>query len=187
VELESIQFLGGNPSVREKCGDGSTRTHELTVPVAIRGPRNTVGEDGVMPARRLAGLASVVGAATALSLVFPWVRVGGRSRSSIDLIGSAGTLEIIEGGVRFAVVAAWFLIPTLVAFAMLAGAADRLRVCAGLLLPLGPALMGVLAVAALTAGRQLVWGAYVTAAGAFVTSGIALLLLRRLRHEEVSR
>ena len=42
-------------------------------------------------------------------------------------------------------------------------------------------------VAALTAGRQLVWGAYVTAVGAAVTSGIAVLLLRRLRLEEVSR
>lgn len=140
-----------------------------------------------MSARRAAGLASAVGAATALSLMLPWLRVGGRSRSSIDLIGSAGALDVIEGGVRFAVVATWFLVPGLVAFSMLAAAAGRLRACAFALLPLGPGLVAVVAGAVLTAGRLLVWGAYVTAVGAVVTTVFAVVVLRRLRTGAESR
>lgn len=140
-----------------------------------------------MSARRVAGLASAVGATTALSLVLPWVRVGGRSRSSIDLIGSAGALDVIEGGARLAVVTTWFLVPALVAFAMLAAAADRLRACALSLLPLAPGLLTVLTIAVLTARDLLVWGAYLTGIGALTTSALAVVVLRRLRTEAESR
>ena len=139
-----------------------------------------------MTARRAAGFASAAGAATALSLVLPWVRVGGRSRSSIDLIGSAGALDVIEGGVRVAVVATWFLVPALVSVAMLAAAADRPRAAALSLLPLGPGLLAVVAVATLSARSVLVWGAYLTAVAAVVTTVLAVVVLRRLRAESTS-
>lgn len=139
-----------------------------------------------MTARRAAGFASAAGAATALSLVLPWVRVGGRSRSSIDLIGSAGALDVIEGGVRVAVVATWFLVPALVSVAMLAAAADRPRAAALSLLPLGPGLLAVVAAAALSARSVLVWGAYLTAVAAVVTTVLAVVVLRRLRAESTS-
>ena len=131
--------------------------------------------------RRLAAAATIAGGAAAVALVLPWVRIGGRTRSSIDLIGSAGALELIEGGVRVAVVSTWLLVPVLVAGAMLAGAADRLGLCAALLLPLGPLLAGVIVLAAVRAGDLLVWGAYLTAACAVTATALASLLLGRRR------
>ena len=131
--------------------------------------------------RRLAAMATIAGTAAAVALVLPWVRTGDRSRSSIDLIGTAGALDVIEGSVRTGVVITWFLVPVLVAGAMLAGAADRLRLCAVLLVPLGPLLAGVILVAALRAGDGLVWGAYLTGACSAAATTLAAVVLRRLR------
>ena len=131
--------------------------------------------------RRLAALATLAGTAAAVALVLPWVRTGDRTRSSIDLIGTAGALDVIEGSVRVGVVITWFLVPVLVAGAMLAGAADRLRLGAALLVPLGPLLAGVIAFAAVRAGDVLVWGAYVTGACATAATVLAAFVLLRLR------
>lgn len=129
----------------------------------------------------LAASAVSAGFATAVSLVLPWVRIGNRSRSSIDLIGSAGTLEVIEGSVRLAVVAVWFLVPVIVAAAMVAGAGHRLRLSALLLVPLGPILAGVVILAWIVAEDALIWGAYLSAVLAIATSVLAIGVLQRVR------
>ncbi len=126
---------------------------------------------------RLTALATASGAATAVSLVLPWLRIGSRNRSSIDLIGSAGALDVIDGSVRVAVVATWFLVPLLAAAAMLAGAAGRHRLASGLLVPLAPTLAGVVILGWAVAGDGLAWGAYLTAALALTTGGLATFLL----------
>ena len=79
---------------------------------------------------RLPFVALGLGIVSTVCLVLPWVRVGTRDRSSIDLIGSAGALDIIEGATKAIVILLWFLLPLLVAAAMLALAAGRTRLLA---------------------------------------------------------
>lgn len=121
------------------------------------------------------------GFAAAVTLVFPWIRIGGRARSSIELIGSLGALDVIEGATKFAVVLAWLLTPVLVAAAMLLGASGRYRMSAALLAPLGLLLGGIVLLVFVVAGDTLAWGAYLTVVCAIAASIFALLVLVRLR------
>jgi hypothetical protein len=126
-------------------------------------------------------VAIVAGFAAAVTLVLPWIRIGSRARSSIDLIGSLGALDVIEGATKFAVVLAWLLTPVLVAAAMLVGASGRYRLSAALLAPLGLLLGGIVLLVFFVAGDTLAWGAYLTAVCAIAASVFALLVLVRLR------
>lgn len=123
--------------------------------------------------------ALLAGFAAALSLLLPWFRVGARSRSSIDLIGGLGALDVIEGPVKALVVIGWFAVPALVAAALIAGAAGRNRLAAALLLPLGPVLAGSVVAVIFVAGDVLRWGAYVAASFAIASSVSAIMVIRR--------
>ena len=76
-----------------------------------------------------------------VSLVLPWFDILGRQRSSIDIVRSASALDVLEGGALVAVLAGWLLAPILVSIALFAGAAGRHRLAAGLLTPVGVALL----------------------------------------------
>jgi len=117
--------------------------------------------------------------ATALSLLLPWFELSGRRRSSIDLIGSAATLDVIEGTSKALVVGAWLAIPVMVAVVMLIAASGRTRLAAGLLLPIGP-LLAVCVVAILAKARgAAAWGLWVSLAFAVLTSILAAFTLWR--------
>jgi len=131
--------------------------------------------------QRMLVAAIVAGFAAAVTLVLPWIRVGSSARSSIDLIGSLGALDVIEGATKVAVVLAWLLTPILVAAAMLLGASGRYRLSAALLAPLGLLLGGIVLLVFFVAGDTLAWGAYLTAVCAIAASVFALLVLVRLR------
>ena len=69
----------------------------------------------------------VAGFGTVVSLVLPWFDLLGQERSSVDLLRSASALEVIDGGVRIAVIAGWLLMPVLLTVAIFLGAARRYR------------------------------------------------------------
>lgn len=128
--------------------------------------------------RRLPVVAVGFATASAISLVLPWVRTGDRTRSSIQLIASAGALDIIEGPSRVAVVVLWFLVPALVAAAMLALAAGRSTLTTVLLAPLGFVLAAMVGLLVVVAGSVVVWGAWLTggfAAGATIVAIVFLI------------
>lgn len=126
---------------------------------------------------RLPVVALAFGIVSTVCLVLPWVRVGTRDRSSIDLIGSAGALDIIEGATKAVVILLWFLLPLLVAAAMLALAAGRTQLLAWLLLPLGPILGAIVVLLLAVAGDVVVWGAWLSAAFAVGASASAIMVL----------
>lgn len=127
--------------------------------------------------QRASFAALALGVLSTLCLVLPWVRLGSRDRSSIDLIGSAGALDVIEGATKAIVVVLWFLLPVLVAAAMLALAAGRHRLLALLLVPLGPLIGLVVLVLLRVAGGVVVWGAWLSAAFAVGASASAIMVL----------
>lgn len=122
-------------------------------------------------------VALLLGVLSTICLLLPWVRVGSRDRSSIDLIGSAGALDIVEGATKAVVVLLWFLLPMLVAAAMLSLAAGRLRLVGWLLLPLGLVLGAIVLLLLVVAGDVVVWGAWLSAAFAVGASASAIMVL----------
>lgn len=127
--------------------------------------------------KRLPLLSVLAAIASAVCLVLPWIRMGARDRSSIDLIGSAGALDIIEGTTKVVVVLLWFALPLLVAGAVLALAAQRRRLMAGLLLPLGPILGLIVGVLVRALPEAVVWGAWLSAGFAVAASALALAVI----------
>ncbi len=122
-------------------------------------------------------LALISGFLTVVSLVLPWFDVLGRQRSSIDIVRSAGVLDVIEGAVKVLVILGWFLAPILVSGAMLLAAAGRHRTAAILLLPVGLVTVGVVGIGAFVDELELVWGAFIGLAAALVASILAIMVL----------
>jgi len=117
------------------------------------------------------------GAVSVIGLVLPWLSTGERQRSSIDLIGSAGALDVIEGFTKAVVIAMWFLLPMLAAGSFLAFAAGRSRLAASLVLPLGPVLGLIVGLLFFAVSDQVAWGAWVSAACGICGSLLALVSL----------
>jgi len=129
----------------------------------------------------------LAGAGTAASLLLPWFELSGRKRSSIDLIGSAATLDVIEGGFKALIVGAWLAIPVVVAITMLVAASGRHRLAARLLLPVGPLVALCVMVIIAKAPGSVAWGLWVSLACAALTSIFAALALRGFAFELLSR
>lgn len=140
---------------------------------------DSMATDIRMTQRLLVG-SLVAGFLAAVTLVLPWIRLGGRTRSSIELIGSLGALDVIEGSVKVAVIIGWFVVPVLVGTAMLTAAAGKLRLSASLLIPLGPILAGTVLFVLFVESDVLAWGAYLTALFALVATGSAIMVIVRL-------
>ncbi len=115
----------------------------------------------------------------AASLVLPWFDISGRSRSSIDLISSASALDVIDGTVRVVVIGMWLLVPVSVAAALLAFAAQRLRVAMALLIVTSLAVLAVLGIAFALGEIGLAWGAWLAAACAVGALGCAMMVLSK--------
>lgn len=129
----------------------------------------------------MTGAAVTAGFLTAATLVLPWFNVSGQARSSIDLISSAGALEIIEGGTRLLVVALWLGLPVLAAVSLFAFAARRFTLAAYLTFVVGLLVLGVVIVGGVVDVIGLAWGAWLAAFFGLAAglSSVAALALAR--------
>jgi Ni/Fe-hydrogenase subunit HybB-like protein len=67
------------------------------------------------------------GIGCALSLLLPWLHLSGRDRSTIDIIGSATALELLDGTTKWLVVGLWMSVPLAVAAGLMLWALHRHR------------------------------------------------------------
>ena len=137
---------------------------------------------------RLGWGGAAAGLAAALTLLAPWARSGTTDHSSIDLLDSAGALDVISGWQRPAALLAWYLVVVSAATALLAVAWGRTTVGALALLPMGP----IMTVAAVIVGRSslpLRWGALAGVIAGLTATTVALLILMRSdsRRKEAAR
>ena len=119
----------------------------------------------------------------ALALLAPWAALGSRRFSSLDLIGSASALELLDGRRKQFVLAAWMVIPVLTAAGYVLAAVSRWRLLACTFLLMGPTyVMALLAIRSQSPLRTL-WGLHLGVAAAVATAliGIVLVLGRRRR------
>lgn len=115
------------------------------------------------------------------SLLLPWFVVGGKSRSSIDLLASANALEVLTGPTKVAVVGAWLLVPVVQAIAMVVGASGRRRASALCVVPVAVATLIAVAAGAVSGVVSLAWGAGVGAVFAAVALLCAIMVLMKRR------
>ncbi len=125
----------------------------------------------------LISTALVAGFLTTISLVLPWFTIAGRSRSSADLLSSASALDVIEGGVKVAVIGGWLLAPLLVAAAMLLAASGRHRLAAALLAPVVLLTLLVAGIGVAVDAVDLAWGALFGVVFALLASACAIMVL----------
>lgn len=116
-----------------------------------------------------------------VSLVLPWFVLLGKARSSIDLLGSASALDVLEGWVKVVVFAGWFLAPVLVSVAMFLAAGGRHKAAAILLLPIGLLLLGVFVVGVLVDEIGIAWGSIFGGVFAALATVFAMMVLMTSR------
>ncbi len=122
----------------------------------------------------------VAGLAAALSLVAPWARSGTRDQSSVDLLRSAGVLDVITGWQRSATVATWYGVVVLVAISLVALAWGRSTLSAAVLVPVGPAVFFA-AVIVSRSPLPLRWGAVAGSLCGLTATASAILILMRVQ------
>lgn len=132
----------------------------------------------------LSAIAAGGGFLAACTLVLPFFEVAGRSRSSIDLISSAGALDVIDGGIRVVVVGLWLVVPILAAGSLIAFAARRPVLAAMLILAVAVLMLAVLVVGIVAPAVSLAWGAWVAAASSSVAAGAAVALMTAMKASE---
>jgi hypothetical protein len=124
--------------------------------------------------------------AAVLSLLAPWFYSGARPRSSIDLLASAGALDLVEGPVRLGVVLVWLLVPLLVAAAILAAAARRFRLSAALVVPVGIIAVPAASLLLVSLGDAAGWGAWASAGFGLLSTVLAIGVLVRFGRASAS-
>ena len=123
-------------------------------------------------------LVPVTAALTAVSLLLPWSRSGDNDRSSIELLRTAGVLDVVSTSTRWLLVSAWFLVIVLAAGSILAAGWHRLHLAAIAAVPLAPAVV-VAVVVVLRSPLPVRWGAIVgCAAGLTATARSSVILIR---------
>jgi hypothetical protein len=114
----------------------------------------------------------------AVSLLAPWARSGRVDRSTIELLSTAGALDLLAGWAEVVALVSWYLVPLLAAGAAVAAGWQRQRLTAGFVLPIGP-LMGLAWLAVLRSPLETRWGAGLGVASGLMASTLAGLLLMR--------
>jgi hypothetical protein len=114
----------------------------------------------------------------AVSLLAPWARSGRVDRSTIDLLSSAGALDLLTGRAEVMALASWYLVPLLAAGGAIAAGWHRQRLTGGFVLPIGP-LMGLAWLAVLRSPLDTRWGAGLGVVAGLIASTLAGLLLMR--------
>lgn len=77
------------------------------------------------------------------------------------------------------VIAAWLALPVLAAIALLVAVSGRVRMAAGLILPIGPLVLAVV-VLGVVAGLSPAWGMWPAMASAAVSMACAIIVLVKL-------
>ena len=113
-----------------------------------------------------------------LSLLLPWLHLSGRDRSSIDIIGSAAALELLDGTTTWVVVGLWLSVPIAVAAGLLMWALHRHRASRRLIVAASLLIAGCCLITAWTLGSVMEIGWYVGLACAVASTGSALVLSR---------
>jgi len=129
-------------------------------------------------------LAGGIGAA--LSLLLPWLHLSGRDRSTIDIIGSAAALEVLDGTTKWLVVALWMSVPVAVAAGLLLWAAKRHRASRRLIVLASMLIAVCCLITVSTLGSVAELGWYVGLVCAVVSVGAAFTLGRAERTERQS-
>lgn len=146
------------------------------LPVSMRGRTDggTVGPDGAghqilswLP-RALALADAVVVAGT----FGPWLRSGGRVRSSYEVAGALERLQVLEGWARPAVTVLWYFVPLLGALCVLGVAVGHVRVTA-----LGSAVLATgtssFAIALRRSAYTIEWGVLLTVGASIAALALA--------------
>lgn len=121
----------------------------------------------------------VASSLAAAALLLPWVALGRREFSSLDIISTASALEIIEGRQKHIVVACWMIIPVLVAVGYVLAATAHRRAFACSLLPLGPIYLA--AILGISSNTPVVvrWGLQLGVVAGVVSTLLGVLILIR--------
>ncbi len=122
----------------------------------------------------------------AVSLLAPWARSGRVDRSTIELLSTAGALDLLVGWAEVATLVSWYLVPVLAAAAALAAGWHRKRLTGGFVLPIGP-LMGLAWFAVLRSPLESRWGAGLGVAAGLIATTLAGLLLMRPQNSAEGR
>ena len=120
-----------------------------------------------------------------ISLVLPWFEVLGKPRSSIDIVASAGVLNVIDGGVQLLILAGWLVAPLLVSIAMFLAASGRHGRAALLLAPIGIVFVSVFIIGVFVDEIGIAWGVNFGAACGAITTVLSVVALVRTRAAEV--
>jgi len=127
---------------------------------------------------RLGWVGAGAGLLAALALLAPWAGSGSTNRSSIELLTSAGVLDVISGWQKPAAMLAWYVVVVLAAIAVVSIAWGRATVGAVAMLPIGPAMMVSAAIVA-HSSLPLRWGALAGVASGLTATVAAVLILMR--------
>ncbi|MEO0493261.1 MAG: hypothetical protein AAF081_07585 [Actinomycetota bacterium] len=137
-----------------------------------------------MTPRFRAWLVAATGVAAALSLLLPWARSGGRTRSTIELLSSASAIDLLDGWTRAVLVGGWCLVVLGAAVGLLGVAWDRPTVARSGLVVLGPAL-ALATLAVIWSPLAVEWGAWVgSGLGATASMGSGLLRMSGVAQRE---
>jgi hypothetical protein len=127
------------------------------------------------------------GLATLVALMCPWARSGRVDRSTIELLGSASALDLLDDGQKIAAVGGWFLVVVLVAASLAAVGWEQPSLGAVFALPVGP-LMIAAWFAVASSPLMVRWGAPMgTVSGLTASTTAALVLLERGNGREGTR
>ena len=128
----------------------------------------------------MAGLAVLA----AFGLLLPWARTGDRNRSSIDLLSSAGALDVVTGWPFAALLIGWFSVVVAAALALVLVAWGRTMVGVSVAGLVGPGVIVAL-VAVSVSPLALAWGAWIASGlGVGASIGSGLLVLSRVAERE---
>jgi small-conductance mechanosensitive channel len=116
-----------------------------------------------------------------LSLWLPWLHLSGRDRSTIDIIGSAAALDLLDGITAWVVVGLWMAVPVAVAAGLLLWAVHRHRASRRLFVLASLFIAGCCLITIWALGSVMALGWYVGLACAAVSGGAAVALGRAER------
>lgn len=113
-----------------------------------------------------------------LLLLAPWLQAGGRTFSTIEAIGSAGALDVIDGPIQIGVVAVWLVVPLSCGLAVLAAGLRRPALVRALVAVVGTAVFSLGLMTVIFARNALRWGAVAgTLAGLLALVFVVLALV----------
>jgi hypothetical protein len=116
------------------------------------------------------------GIGSALSLLLPWLHLSGRDRSTIDIIGSAAALELLDPTTEWVVVGLWVSVPVAVAAGLVLWALHRHRASRRLIVLSSVLVIGCCLITFWTLGSVMALGWYAGLACAAVSIGAAVVL-----------